>query len=39
VTLEGVVANEGDKNIAYMRASSVPNVFSVDNGLRVEGAN
>src|ERR1051326_4621944 len=38
VTLEGVVANEGDKNIAYMRASSVPNVFSVTNELRVEGA-
>jgi hyperosmotically inducible periplasmic protein len=36
VTLEGVVANEGDKNIADIRARSVPGVFSVTNNLRVE---
>ena len=37
VTLEGVVANEGDHNIAAMRAKGVPNVFSVTDNLRVEG--
>jgi hyperosmotically inducible protein len=37
VRLEGVVANQMDKQIAGMRANSVPNVFSVDNELRVEG--
>jgi hyperosmotically inducible periplasmic protein len=36
VTLEGVVANEGDRNIANVRANSVPGVFSVENDLRVE---
>ncbi len=36
VTLEGVVANEGDKNLIGVRAKSVPNVFSVTNNLRVE---
>jgi hyperosmotically inducible protein len=36
VTLEGVVANEGDKNIAGLQANSVPGVFSVTNNLRVE---
>ncbi len=36
VTLEGVVANEGDKNIANIQANSVPGVFSVTNNLRVE---
>jgi hyperosmotically inducible periplasmic protein len=35
VTLEGVVDNPSDKNIAEIRAKSVPNVFSVDNNLRV----
>ena len=35
VTLEGVVATQMDKQTAYMRANSVPNVFSVDNNLRV----
>jgi hyperosmotically inducible protein len=35
VTLTGVVANEGDKNIAYIRANGVPGVFSVTNDLRV----
>ena len=38
VALEGVVANEGDRNLAYMRAMSVPGVFSVTNNLRVENA-
>ena len=36
VTLEGVVANEGDRNIADIQARSVPGVFSVTNNLRVE---
>lgn len=35
VTLEGVVDSEADKNLAYLRASSVPNVFSVKNNLIV----
>jgi hypothetical protein len=37
VTLEGVVANEMDKNIINMRANQVPGVFSVTNNLVVEG--
>lgn len=36
VTLVGVVASEGDKNIINARANSVPGVFSVTNNLRVE---
>ena len=36
VTLVGVVANEMDKNVAYVQANSVPEVFSVTNRLRVE---
>jgi hyperosmotically inducible protein len=36
VTLEGVVANEGDKNLAYIAARGVPGVFSVTNNLRSE---
>ncbi len=36
VTLEGVVASEADKNVAYIRASGVSDVFSVTNNLRVE---
>jgi len=36
VTLEGVVNNEGDKNIAGIQANSVPGAFSVKNNLRVE---
>ena len=35
VTLEGVVDSESDKNVANIRASSVPNVFSITNNLRV----
>lgn len=34
VTLEGVVDNDSDKNVANIRANSVPNVFSVTNNLR-----
>jgi hyperosmotically inducible periplasmic protein len=36
VNLEGVVANEGDKNLANIRARGVSGVFSVNNNLRVE---
>lgn len=36
VTLEGVVANSGDRNLAYIAASSVPGVFSVKNNLRTD---
>jgi hyperosmotically inducible protein len=36
VTLEGVVANEGDKNIANIQANGVSGVFSVKNNLQVE---
>ena len=36
LTLEGVVANEGDRDIAGVRANSVPGVFSVKNNLRIE---
>jgi hyperosmotically inducible periplasmic protein len=35
VTLEGVVDNETDKNIANIRARSVPGTFSVTNNLQV----
>jgi hyperosmotically inducible protein len=38
VTLEGVVANEGDKDLMNIRANGVPNVFSVTNNLQVEGS-
>jgi len=36
VSLEGVVANEADRNIAGIRANGVPGVFSVQNDLRIE---
>ena len=36
VTLEGVVDNETDKNIAGMRANGVPGIFQVTNNLQVE---
>ena len=35
VTLVGVVSNEADKDLAYIRANGVPGVFSVTNNLRV----
>jgi len=38
VTLEGAVDNQADKDVAGLRANSVPNVFSVTNNLRVPGA-
>ena len=37
VDLEGVVATQGDKDIAGVRANSVSGVFGVTNNLRVEG--
>jgi hyperosmotically inducible protein len=36
VLLEGVVANQADKNLIGIRANGVPNVFSITNNLRVE---
>ena len=39
VTLEGIVDSEGDKNIAGVRANSVPGVFSVANDLEVVKTN
>lgn len=36
VTLEGVVANKADKDLANIVARSVPGVFSVTNHLRAE---
>ena len=36
VTLEGIVANQGDKDQAGIRANGVSGVFSVTNNLRVE---
>jgi len=38
VTLEGVVDNDTDKNLAGMRANGVPGIFSVTNNLRVESS-
>jgi len=35
-TLKGVVANRGDANLAYIRARTVPGLFSVKNELTVE---
>jgi hyperosmotically inducible periplasmic protein len=37
VTLEGVVANKMDSQLAYMAARGVPGVFAVKNNLRVQG--
>jgi osmotically-inducible protein OsmY len=39
VTLTGVVDNTGDREVAGMRANSVPGVFSVTNDLQVAGQN
>lgn len=36
VTLEGVVASEADKDVAFIRADGVPGVFSVTNNLQIE---
>jgi hyperosmotically inducible periplasmic protein len=38
VTLEGVVDNDADKNLAGLRANGVSGTFSVTNNLRVEGS-
>jgi hyperosmotically inducible protein len=38
VTLEGVVDNEMDKNVAGIQANSVPGIFSVKNNLSVAQA-
>jgi len=38
VTLEGVVDSESDKNLANLRTSGVPNVFSVTNNLNVSSS-
>jgi osmotically-inducible protein OsmY len=35
VTLEGVVDNESDKNVANIQSSSVPGTFSITNNLQV----
>jgi hyperosmotically inducible periplasmic protein len=35
VWLEGVVDSEGDKNLAGLRANTVPGIFSVTNNLQV----
>jgi hyperosmotically inducible protein len=35
VTLEGVVDNDADKNLAGLRANGVPSIFSVTNNLQV----
>lgn len=39
VTLEGVVSNKMDKQLAFMAANGVPGVFSVTNNLSVERGN
>lgn len=39
LTLEGVVANDFDKNLIGIRANSIPNVFKVTNNLVVENSN
>jgi len=36
-TLKGVVSNRGDATQAYIRARTVPGLFSVKNELKVEG--
>jgi hyperosmotically inducible periplasmic protein len=38
VTLEGLVNNQADKNVAGIRANGVPGVFSVANNLSVENS-
>lgn len=38
VTLSGVVDNQGDKDVANIRANGVPGVFKVVNNLQVAGA-
>jgi hyperosmotically inducible periplasmic protein len=38
ITLTGVVANSGDRDMAYLRANGVHGAFSVKNELRVENS-
>jgi hyperosmotically inducible periplasmic protein len=38
VELDGVVDNDGDKNLVGMRANGVPGIFSVTNNLRAESS-
>lgn len=38
ITLQGVVANSQDSQLAYMRVRQIPSAFSVTNDLRVENA-
>ncbi|HMG03062.1 MAG TPA: BON domain-containing protein [Edaphobacter sp.] len=38
VTLSGMVDNEGDKEVANIKANGVPGVFKVTNNLQVAGA-
>jgi hyperosmotically inducible periplasmic protein len=38
VTLSGVVDNQGDKDVAGIRANGVPGVFKVTNNLQVAGS-
>ena len=38
ITLEGMTANEGDKNIAGIQANGVQGAFGVTNNLRVENS-
>ncbi len=37
VTLEGIVDNESDKNVANIQASGVPGTFSISNNLQIAG--
>jgi hyperosmotically inducible protein len=39
LSLEGMVGNRTDSQLAYMAARSVPGVFNVTNNLQVEGEN
>lgn len=39
VTLSGMVDNQGDKDVANIRANGVPGVFKVTNNLQVAGSN
>src|SRR5438093_10031602 len=36
VTLKGIVAKQGDSDLAYIAARQVPNVFDVKNELQIE---
>ena len=38
VTLEGIVSNKADSQLAYIAANGVPGVFSVTNNLKVRNA-